>query len=177
MEEKELLNEVEQVEENSTSLTVPSQEDIIKKLDTIKSESELRELTQYFNFNLAKKDMARADMQSNLLDSILQEVGNRVTNRPGELTNKELQDYMSLMQSNIAKTQQSVQNISENPAILKIDNRTSNVNINIGTDTLFSSLDKDSRNNITDALKNIFAQLSASDTNQVIDIDTTKETK
>lgn len=159
-ENKDISNVVAITDENKNSdvsLAIPSKEEIITRLDTVQTQQELDELTQMFNFNLVKKDMARASTQSDLLDLIVKEVGDRVKNRSGELTNKDLLDYMNAMQANIDKTQKAVRGVDNTQPIIKVINNTNKLNINVND----NQMTRESREHITNAVKNILAQISA----------------
>ena len=165
-----MVDENEVVEQKQE--LVLSQEDIIKKLDSVSNEEDLKYLTQLFNFNLAKKDMIRANMESQLLDNILQEVNKRITDRPGEITNKDLLDYMSAMQSSIDRTSKSIQTIGDNSSVYNVSS-TNNVNINIMSDS--NQLSKESRSRITEVIKNIMKDINNNEQDSNIDIDYTNE--
>lgn len=168
-----MIDETETIEIQSNDNLLPSelsQQEIINKISSAKNSDELKELTTIFNMNLVKKDMARATAESDLLDSILKEVTTRITTRPGELSNKDLLDYMTAIKNNIVSTQKMIQGVNDNPLLIKINQSNQSINLNIDSDSL--QLSRESREKVANTIKNILNNLSADD-KDIITIDTT----
>lgn len=110
---------------------VPTEQDILNKINSVTTTEELKDVTNLFNLNITKKEMARVMQQSELYDLVLQQAGDRLRKRPDELSTKDLIDYMNAFRGNIDKTQSYIDKVENNPTIqVNNDNKKVVVNIN-----------------------------------------------
>ena len=126
------MQEEEKSVQSEQELTVvPTEQDILNKINSVTTTEELKDVTNLFNLNITKKEMARVMQQSELYDLVLQQAGERLKKRPDELSTKDLIDYMNAFRSNIDKTQSYIDNVENSPTIqVNNDNKRVVVNIN-----------------------------------------------
>lgn len=123
----------------------------------------LRNITQLFNVNQAKKNALRIIKLNSLLDSVSDQMMERFEKRAGEFTNKDLLDYMTVIQNAIDRANKSLNLIDETPAI-SINN---NVNINVE-----DSFDRQSRAKIAEAVQAILSRIESNDElKNIVDVD------
>ena len=91
--------------------------------------------------------MARVDKLSELLDTITDQALVRFTNRPDEISNKELFDGLKVVQDLIERGQKQVSGAGEAP-LIQVNQQTNEVNIG-GT---ASNLNRDSRERVKAAV-------------------------
>ena len=144
---------------------------ILAKVEGASSARELTDLTNLFNVNLAKTEMARAGRQSELLDKVLERAGERIEGNPDALTDKDLLGYINAFQSGIERAKASFnRDIQATPTVLVSHNE-----VNLRVDGGGTSLGRDSRERVMNAVKGILAQLSANrseaDAASVVDVD------
>lgn len=143
----------------------PLEEGNVELIKQVLSESNLdkvKDLTHLFNANIAKKNMIRVLQLNELLDCVNDQAFKRLTNRPDNLSNKELMDFMSVLYTSIEKSNKSIDIIDEVPPI-QVNNQKNEVNINVT-----QNLDRDSKTNVIEAIKMI---LNNSNNNNVMDED------
>ena len=123
---------------------------IIEQIIAEKDEQKVRDLTQMFNTNQNKKTLARVNKLSDLMDTITDQALARFTNRPDEISNKELFDGMKVVQDLIDRSQKQVSGAGEAP-LIQVNQQTNEVNIG-GTS---SNLNRDSRERVKAAVIDI----------------------
>lgn len=130
-----------------------SSNDILDKISQASTVEELREFTQLFHLSLAKKEASRALTQSELLDVILEQASDRITKRPGDLSNKDLLDYMNVFQASLDKTSKTLDDkiVEASPVTLNQTNQ--EININLGDSSM--TISDESRARILDVLNAI----------------------
>lgn len=130
-----------------------SSNDILDKISQASTVEELREFTQLFHLSLAKKEASRALTQSELLDVILEQASDRITKRPGDLSNKDLLDYMNVFQASLDKTSKTLDDkiVEASPVTLNQTNQ--EININLGDNSM--TISDESRARILDVLNAI----------------------
>lgn len=135
--------------------------EISKEIAKAENKNELDSLYDMFKINDTKKNIFRINKLNHLLDKVTDEAMTRFENRPGEMSNKEVIDYMNVIQNQIERSKNTVDSIKEINAVQV--NNTVNVNIN----NEVSTLSRESREKIIDAIKNI---LTSTSNNNIIDI-------
>lgn len=132
-------------------------DEITNQIISEEDPSKLDELTQLFNMNQKKKEIARVNKLSNLLDSIDTKVGQRINNYGDLIDDKDLINYWKITQEAIAGR------TDEDNQVPKITiNNTQNINVNS------SGLNRESRAKVLDAVNQILGNLNTED--NVIDI-------
>lgn len=129
---------------------------LISKLISETDEQKAKELTQLFNANQNKKTMVRVNKLSDLLDTITDQALTRFTNRPDEISNKELFDGLKVVQDLIERGQKQVSGAGETP-LIQFNQQTNEVNI--GGDG--QQLSRDSRERVKNAVLGLLNGLSA----------------
>ena len=147
LEEKQLLSE--QTSEQSLP-AVPSEKDILDKINSVTTSEELKDATNLFNLSITKKEMARVMQQNELYDLVLQQAGERLRKRPDELSTKDLIDYMNAFQNSIDKTKVSIDNV-ENAPTIQVNNDNKKVVFNI------NNLNREESEEVLDALNHLLS--------------------
>ena len=128
---------------------------IIEQIIAEKDEQKVRDLTQLFNTNQNKKTMARVDKLSELLDTITDQALVRFTNRPDEISNKELFDGLKVVQDLIERGQRQVSGAGETP-LIQVNQQTNEVNIGGSA----SNLNRDSRERVKAAVATLLDSIT-----------------
>lgn len=151
MEEEVLKEETNIVVSNEDKVEEETQ-NIINDIINTTDNDKLKDLTYLFNMNQVKKNAVRINKLETLLNTVEDNAIKRFQQKPHEFTNKELLDYMSVVQNSIDRATKSFDTIQDKP-MLQINNQTNKVNININTED--NKLSNESRNNILSAIKQI----------------------
>lgn len=157
---KEEISLEHRVEDNAVELS--------KQIAKTTNKTELDSLYDAFKINDTKKNVFRVNKLNDLLDKITEEASARFKNRPGEMSNKEVIDYMNAVSNQIDRSKNTLNQIKD--VNLTQINNTVNVNI----DKKEASLNRESREKVIDFIKNILAQANQEKHDSVI-IDTTTE--
>ena len=148
-----ILNEVPLDEQ-----TAKIANDILQETDVEK----VKDLTELFNLNQRKKNVVRLMKFNSLLDSISDHMLERFEKRAGEFSNSDLLDFMQVVQSTIDRTQKSLDQIKETPAIQV--NTQNNVNINLD-----DGMSRESKKRVADAIAGILNQIKQMDGENIIE--------
>lgn len=159
---KEEKNLEHQVDDKATELS--------KQIAKVDTKSELDTLYDAFKINDTKKNVFRINKLNNLLDKITEEATARFEQRPGEMSNKEVIDYMNAVSNQIDRSKSTLSQIKD--VNLTQVNNTVNVNI----DNKETSLSRESREKVIDFIKDILKNSQedvtiSKDTDNVIDAD------
>lgn len=141
MEDKKELAVVKQDLQNELDSIVL---DIIKE----KNPEELKDLTNLFNMNQAKKSIERANKYSKLLDNVVDKMSERVEKRADQFTNEDLLDYLNAIQKALEKNEMTDITNEMAPIIQYQQNNQVNINVDSG-------LNRESREKVMDAIKAI----------------------
>jgi len=147
-----------QVKGVNTSELFKQGNDLTTKIIEETNPDELDNLTKLFTLNQKKKQIARTNKLSNLLELVDDEVINRFTQFPEAIENDDLLKYWKTTQETINQHNQDEQELPH----IQINNQT-NVNINS------SGLDRESRAKVLEAVQEILKSSLQNDEN-VIDI-------
>lgn len=158
--EKDIIDMIP-LDSNTTELA----SNIIKESDL----DEIKRLTQLFNLNQAKKNVLRVLKLNSLLDKVSDQMLERFEKRPGEFSNSDLINYMTVTQNAIDRANKSLNLVNETPAI--------QVNVNVDNDPI-KSIDKESKERIMAAVNAILQKskeldLDADDIQEEIVVDNT----
>lgn len=132
---------------------------IIKQLLAETDDKKSRDLTQLFNANQNKKTMVRVDKLSTLLDTITDQALTRFSNRPDEISNKELFDGLKIVQDLIERGQKQVSGCTEVP-LIQVNQQTNELNI----DGVGSTLNRDSRERVKRAVLGLLENITSPQT-------------
>lgn len=128
---------------------------LIEKIIAESDDQKVKELTQLFNANQNKKTMARVNKLSDLLDTITDQALTRFTQRPDEISNKELFDGLKIVQDLIERGQKQVSGAGETP-LIQFNQQNNEVKI----DGASSNLSRDSRERVKSAVMSLLSGLT-----------------
>lgn len=128
------------------------EQDITEKFLTETDPKELQTIVDMFNLNIKKKNMLRTTRISEIQDSIVSQIFQRVSSRPDEFSNTDLINYFKVMQETLQKNPSD----TELPTIHI--NQNNQVNINMDN----QGLDRMSRERVANAIRNILSQAKES---------------
>ena len=117
---------------------------------------EVKKLTQLFNLNQSKKNAMRVLKLNSLLDKVSDQMIERFEKKPGEFSNSDLLNYLTVTQNAIDRANKSLNLVEDTPAIQLQQNNQINVNI-------IDGMSRDSKEKVTDAVKSILAKIQLMD--------------
>ena len=163
-----VLTEEEPITPSGTDIVLPTlsldeeSKMLIDKIISETDEQKTQNLTQLFNANQNKKTMARVNKLSDLLDTITDQALTRFTQRPDEISNKELFDGLKIVQDLIERGQKQVSGAGETP-LIQFNQQNNEVKI----DGASSNLSRDSRERVKSAVMSLLSGLTAPATESV----------
>lgn len=134
------------------------QENIAQSIAEEDNIDKVRDLTQLFNLNSAKKSVVRATKYNELLDCLTDEMELRVKNGAAAMDNDDLLRYLNAVQNVLDKSEKSAAQVDE-VKIVPIQNNQININI-------VPEMDRDSRLRVIQAAQ---ALLNKVNKNNVIE--------
>lgn len=155
---------MDETNKENTSLVVYREDEQIKDqlLDEAKELSisiaksqdrtQLDSLYNKFKINDTKQNVFRVNKLNELLDNVIEEASERFKKRPGEMSNKEVIDYMNAVQGQIDKAKSTADSVKDIQAIQV--NTTNNINVNVNQETL----SRESRERILDFISDIIKE-------------------
>jgi hypothetical protein len=150
------------LEESSNNLV----NDIVQTSDI----DELKNLTRLFEINQAKKNALRIVKLNTLLDKVNDQAIERFEKRPYEISNKELLDYMKVVQEQIHNSQDTLSKIDQSPAI-QINQQNNSINVNVGQE----AIDRDSKERVIDAVTQLLKAVRSPVQEEPVVIDLTNK--
>ena len=154
----EVVNEVVEDELLPAEIdTLPLEKDtavVVNKIVKAKDADELKSYTDLFSLNMAKKNAVRIAKLQNLLDKVNDNAIDRFEKHPDEFSNKEVLDYMKVIQDQITAASNAMETLGEKPMI-QVNNQKNEVNINVD-----SSLSRESKTKILEAVKGLLSHVS-----------------
>lgn len=120
----------------------------------------VKELTQLFNLNQAKKNVLRVMKLNGLLDTVSDKIIDRFDRFPDNFSNDDLIKYLQVTQTAIEKANKNLSLVDETPVIQVNHNNQLNVNIS-------ETLDRDSRERVLAFVKAALQQNSVEETDFV----------
>lgn len=120
----------------------------------------VKELTQLFNLNQAKKNVLRVMKLNGLLDTVSDKIIDRFNKFPDNFSNDDLIKYLQVTQTAIEKANKNLSLVDETPVIQVNHNNQLNVNIS-------ETLDRDSRERVLAFVKAALQQNSTEETDFV----------
>lgn len=146
--------------EDTKSLSLP--EDFNSKLLEASDPDELKDLVDLFNFNLKKKELLRLNSFSDMQDSVVEELSQRLLQNSGSFSNADLLNYLNSIQKILDKSNQEEKYI---PTIAIQKNNTINID---GT-----TLSRESKDRVKAAIKAILD--GNNDISDLVEIEDGKE--
>lgn len=154
-EDKNIQLEDKQEEKKSEIVSTGSLSGITKKINEEEDVDKVKDLTKLFNLAMLKKEINRAEKQSDMLDFALSEVYNRMMT--GDMADKDLANYIKIFQDAINTTRKNTS--EENMPIIQVN--TGEININN------DGLTREERENVINFIQNILTQAKSED---IIDV-------
>ena len=114
--------------ENGLEMLSQSSQEIADKIATSNEMSEVKDLTQLFNLNQAKRNVYRLLKLNGLLDKIDDAIVERINKNPNLFNNADLINYLNAVQNSIEKSTKLVGGVETAP-LIQINNTENNVNI------------------------------------------------
>lgn len=138
--------------------------DVVNQIVNEDDVDKIKDLTHLFNVQNAKKNALRIVKLNGLLDKVSDQAIERFEKRPGEFSNKDLLDYMTVVQNSIDRSTKAL-NMEEQP-LIQINQQTSEVNVNLGE----NNMNRESREKVLNAV-NMLLKIAQSNNinNDVID--------
>lgn len=118
---------------------------------------EIKNLTKLFNLNQSKKNAMRVLKLNTLLDKVSDQMIERFEKKPGEFSNADLLNYMTITQNAIDRANKSLNLVEETPAIQLQQNNQINVNI-------VDRLSRDSKDKVAEAVRSILSKINSMET-------------
>ena len=120
-------------------------DDITKELLSATDSEKTKQILNIFNMNIAKKNAIRLEKVNDLLDSLMEQVQERLEKHPHEFSNKDLVDYINTLYAAAEKSGKVVNGADAIPTIT-----INQQNVVVNNDT--SQLSRESRLRILEAV-------------------------
>jgi hypothetical protein len=124
---------------------------IIGELTSEKDKQKLQAIEQQFNEIQRKKQLARVSKLSDVQDMLTDQFYKRISQRPDEISNKEMLDGMKVIQDLMEKSQKQAENVEELPQLIQINQ----TEVNVG-----NNLNRDSRERVKNAVLNLLDSIN-----------------
>lgn len=152
--------------ENQISTLDNDVTEVINKTIEEQDPQKVKDLTNLFNMHMNKKNMIRLVKLNDLLDNVVDQSLIRFESNPNNFSNKELIDYMNVVQKTSDASFNQLKEIHEAPTTIQINNQTA-INVDCNKNDL-SKLSKESRKRVLDAIDSILKNSAVDD---VIDVE------
>ena len=120
--------------EARTNLSIEAQK-LIGELTSEKDKQKVQAIEQQFNEIQRKKQLARISKLSDVQDMLTDQFYLRISQRPDEISNKEMLDGMKTIQDLMEKNQKHADSIEEIPQLIQINQTEVNVGNNLNRDS------------------------------------------
>lgn len=139
--------------------TLPLETNEKKIIDAIieaPTKEDLQRQFELFNNNQVKKNALRIIKLNNLLSKVEDQAIERFENRPDQVSNKELLDYISVVSNQIERAQNfNRETLTTDIGNIKINNQKNEININVAP-----TLDREGKEHVMDAISALLKQLN-----------------
>ena len=136
--------------EARANLSVEAQK-LIGELTSEKDKQKLQIIEQQFNEIQRKKQLARVSKLSDVQDLLTDQFYRRISQRPDEISNKEMLDGMKVIQDLIEKSQKQTDSVEEIPQLIQINQ----TEVNVG-----NNLNRDSRERVKNAVLGLLSSIN-----------------
>lgn len=142
--------------------------EMTKQLIEETNPAQLNYIIDLFNLNIRKKDILRASKLSALQDTIVSEMGERVSKHSDNFSNKDLLDYFRTIQETQSKTNTTLTDVN----IPTIQINHNEVNMNGET-----QLSRESKNKVSQAVQKILKELAEKQAQEeILQVEVNQET-
>ena len=139
-------NVITVVKPRNSDLLNRETKDLVSKIIEEKDPDKVNDLTNLFELNHRKKNIARIDRLSNILEMIDDEVMMRLSTEAGAIADKDLVAYLNNVQKSMTSTEQTLVNPTP---LIQVNNQTNEINISN------SGLSQESRKKVLDVVMSI----------------------
>jgi hypothetical protein len=138
------------LEEARSSLNLEAKK-LIGELTFEKDRQKMQAIEQQFNDIQRKKQLARISKLSDVQDMLTDQFYQRISQRPDEISNKEMLDGMKVVQDLMEKNQKHTEVMEEIPQLIQINQ----TEVNVG-----NNLNRDSREKVKNAVLGILDSIN-----------------
>lgn len=131
-----------------------AQQQAIQQILEASTRDELKRQFELFNITQGKKNALRIIKLNDLLDKVEDQAIVRFTQRPDQVSNKELLDYMQVVSAQIERSQKYIDILEEKPMV-QVNKQKNELNINIGP-----QLNRESKERVIDAIGALLKQIN-----------------
>lgn len=124
---------------------------LVSELTFERDRTKLQAIEQQFNDIQRKKQLARVSKLSDVQDMLTDQFYQRISQRPDEISNKEMLDGMKVVQDLMEKNQKRAEVIEEIPQLIQINQ----TEVNVG-----NNLNRDSRERVKNAVLDILDKIN-----------------
>ncbi len=149
------------LEEVRVNLSAESQK-LIGELTLEKDKQKMQAIEQQFNDIQRKKQLARISKLSDVQDMLTDQFYQRISQRPDEISNKEMLDGMKVIQDLMEKNQKRAEAVEEIPQLIQINQ----TEVNVG-----NNLNRDSRERVKNAVLGILDSINKAQQPTTVDSD------
>lgn len=142
-------------------------EKLVQEVVSATDMGQLKDLTNLFNINIAKKSAIRIMKLSSLLENVEDEVINRIEREPDAIKDKDLIGYMNALQGAIEKSTKLMNGVDTTAPVINIKQDDNSVNISVNSQ---EPLSRDSKQTVIDTVKAIL-NLSSLQEEDVIEVE------
>lgn len=136
----------------SPNLSLEAQR-LIGELTSEKDTQKMLAIEQQFNEIQRKKQLARVSKLSDVQDMLTDQFYKRISQRPDEISNKEMLDGMKVVQDLMEKSQRQAETVTEIPQLIQINQ----TEVNVG-----NNLNRDSRERVKNAVLGLLDSINKS---------------
>ena len=138
------------LEASRANLSVEAQK-LIGELTSEKDKQKMQMIEQQFNEIQRKKQLARVSKLSDVQDMLTDQFYKRISQRPDEISNKEMLDGMKVIQDLMEKSQRQADSVEEVPQLIQINQ----TEVNVG-----NNLNRDSRERVKNAVLGLLSTIN-----------------
>lgn len=142
-------------------------EKLVQEVVSATDMGQLKDLTNLFNINIAKKSALRIMKLSSLLENVEDEVINRIEREPDAIKDRDLIGYMNALQGAIEKSTKLMNGVDTTAPVINIKQDDNSVNISVNSQ---EPLSRDSKQTVIDTVKAIL-NLSSLQEEDVIEVE------
>lgn len=144
-------------------------EDMTKQLIEETNPAQLNYIIDLFNLNIRKKDILRASKLSALQDTIVSEMGERISKHSDNFSNKDLLDYFRTIQDTQSKTNTTLTDV--NIPTIQINHNEVNMNGE-------AVLSRESKNKVSQTVQKILRELAEKQAQEeILQVEASQETE
>jgi hypothetical protein len=138
------------LEEARVNLSIESKK-LISELTFERDKQKMQAIEQQFNEIQRKKQLARISKLSDVQDMLTDQFYQRISQRPDEISNKEMLDGMKVVQDLMEKNQKRAEIMEEIPQLIQINQ----TEVNVG-----NNLNRDSRERVKNAVLDLLSSIN-----------------